>query len=140
MIDIESLIPHREPLKIITEVIELEDNAGTAAAVVNDRWPLCDGESVQSLILIEAIAQTAAIVEGAKRQRQGKSATKGWLVGIKSADFRQDTVAVGTRITVAVKSLYAMESYGVIEGIVKSGDDILLTAVLQAMRLNQDVA
>ena len=140
MIDIESLIPHREPIKIITEVIELEDHAGTAAAVVNDRWPLCDGASVQSLILIEAIAQTAAIVEGAKRQRQGKSATKGWLVGIKSADFKQDTVPVGTRITVAVKSLYAMESYGVIEGIVKSGDDILLTAFLQAMRLNQDVS
>jgi len=140
MIDIESLIPHREPIKIITEIIELEDHAGTAAAVVNEHWPLSDGRSVQSLILIEAIAQTAAIVEGAKRQRQGKSATKGWLVGIKSADFKQDTVPVGTRITVAVKSLYAMESYGVIEGIVKSGDDILLTAVLQAMRLNQDVA
>ena len=27
MIDIESLIPHREPIKIITEVIELNDNA-----------------------------------------------------------------------------------------------------------------
>lgn len=140
MIDIESLIPHREPIRIITDVIELEDNAGTAAAVVNDRWPLCDGASVQSLILIEAIAQTAAIVEGAKRQRQGKSATKGWLVGIKSADFKQDTIPVGTRITVSVKSLYAMESYGVIEGIVKSGDDVLLTAILQAMRLNQDIS
>ncbi len=140
MIDIESLIPHREPLKIITEILELEDNAGVTAAVVNEHWPLSDGRSVRSLVFIEAIAQTAAIVEGAKRQRQGKSAIKGWLVGIKSADFRQETVPVGTHITVAVKSLYAMESYGVIEGIVKSGDDILLTAVLQAMRLNQDVS
>lgn len=136
MIDIDSLIPHREPLKIITDVIELEDNAGVSAAVVNEHWPLSDGRSVGSLVLIEAVAQTAAIVEGAKRQRQGKGGTKGWLVGIKSADFKHDTVPIGTHITVTVRSLYAMESYGVIEGIVKAGDEVLLTAVLQAMRLN----
>src|SRR5512145_2169290 len=119
MMDIELLIPHREPIKIITDVIELEDHAGTCAAVVNERWPLCDGPSVRSLVLIEAIAQTAAIVEGAKRQREGKDGIKGWLVGIKSAEFKQDTIPVGTRITVSVKSLYALEGYGVIEGIVK---------------------
>jgi predicted hotdog family 3-hydroxylacyl-ACP dehydratase len=139
MIDIESLIPHREPMKIITEVIELGDNTGIAAAVVNERWPLCDGRVVRSLVLIEAIAQTSAIVEGHKRMLEGKSGAKGWLVGIKSAEFKTATIALGTRITVQVKSLYAFENYGVIEGIVKSGDDILVTAVLQALRLNDDL-
>lgn len=140
MTDIESLIPHRAPIKMITEVIELNGNSGAAAAVVNENWPLCDGQAVRSLILIEAIAQTAAIVEGDKRRKEGKSGAKGWLVGIKSAEFKQDTIPVNTRITVQVRSLYAMDSYGVIEGVVKSGDDILLTAVLQAMRLNTDIS
>lgn len=139
MIDIESLIPHREPIKIITEVIELKDDVGITAAVVNERWPLYNGRAVRSLVLIEAIAQTAALVEGYKRKKEGKGAIKGWLVGIKSAEFKQDFIALDTRITVFVKSLYAFENYGVIEGIVKSGDDILLTAVLQAIRLNDDV-
>jgi len=139
MIDIESLIPHREPIKIITEVIELKDDAGITAAVVNERWPLYNGRAVRSLVLIEAIAQTAALVEGYKRKKEGKDGTKGWLVGIKSAEFKQDFIALDTRITVFVKSLYAFENYGVIEGMVKSGDDILLTAVLQAIRLNDDV-
>ena len=49
-------------------------------------------------------------------------------------------VPVGTRIVVEVKSLYAMDNYGVIEGIVKTGDRILFKAVIQAMRLNDDVA
>ena len=140
MIDIESLIPHREPIKLITDVIELEDNSGISAAVVNERWPLFDGRGVRSLVLIEAIAQTAAIVEGNKRKKEGKGGVKGWLVGIKSAEFKQESIPLGTRITVFVRSLYALESYGVIEGIVKSGDDVLLKAVLQAMRLNHDVA
>ena len=140
MIDIESLIPHREPIRIITDVIELKDNSGIAAAVVNERWPLCDGRAVHSLILVEAIAQTAALVEGYKRKKEGKDGTKGWLVGIKSAEFKNDFIPLGTRITVAVRSLYALDEYGVIEGEVKSGDDILLTAILQAIRLNHDVS
>jgi predicted hotdog family 3-hydroxylacyl-ACP dehydratase len=140
MIDIESFIPHREPIKIITEIIELNDNDGIASAVVNEHWPLCEGWAVRSLVLIEAIAQTAALVEGYKRKKQGKDGTKGWLVGIKSAEFKQDFIELDTRITVFVRSLYAFEQYGVIEGIVKSGDDILLTAILQAMRLNHDVS
>lgn len=140
MIDIESLIPHREPIKIMTEILELSDNFGMAAAVVNERWPLCDGRVVQSLVFIEAIAQTAAVVEGNKRRQEGKGGMKGWLVGIKSAEFRENTVPVGTRIVVQVKSLYAMENYGVIEGTVTSGDRILFKAVIQAMRLNDDIA
>ncbi len=140
MIDIESLIPHREPIKIMTEIIALSDNFGSAAAVVNERWPLCDGRVVQSLVFIEAIAQTAAVVEGNKQRQEGKGGTKGWLVGIKSAEFKENTVPVGTRIVVEVKSLYAMDNYGVIEGIVKTGDRILFKAVIQAMRLNDDVA
>jgi predicted hotdog family 3-hydroxylacyl-ACP dehydratase len=139
MVDIEALIPHREPIKIITDVIAFQGDSGITAAVVNENWPLYDGHAVNPLVLIEAIAQTSAIVEGHKRMLQGKSGVKGWLVGIKSAEFFTDVLRLGTRITVSVKSLYAMESYGVIEGIVKAGDDILATAVLQAIRLNDDV-
>lgn len=136
MIDIESLIPHREPIKIITEVVHLEDDAGVTAAVVSEQWPLYNGRAVRSLVLIEAIAQTAAVVEGFKRKRANKSGAKGWLVGIKSAEFNTDFIAVGTRLTISVNSLYAFDDYGVIEGVVKSGDEILATAVLQALRLN----
>jgi predicted hotdog family 3-hydroxylacyl-ACP dehydratase len=140
MINIESLIPHREPIKIITEVIELKDDFGITAAVVNERWPLYDGRAVRSLVLIEAIAQTAALVEGYKRKKEGKSSIKGWLVGIKSAEFKKDCIPLDTRITVFVSSLYSFENYGVIDGVVKSGDEILLSAVLQALRLNNDEA
>ena len=139
MIDIEALIPHREPIKVITEVIELHENSGTAAAIVNERWPLYDGHAVGALALIEAIAQTSAIVEGNKRRQEGKSGVKGWLVGIKSAEFSTDSIPVNTPITVHVDSVHSFDNYGVIEGVVKSGDEILLKAVLQAIRLNHDV-
>jgi len=139
MINIEDYIPHREPIRIISEVIEINEESAIAGAVVNSRWPLYDGNEVNSLVLIEAIAQTSALVEGHKKKKQGKAGVKGWLVGIKSAEFKQATLPVGARLVIAVKNLYSFDNYGVIEGTVKSGEDVLAVAVLQALRMDDDI-
>ena len=138
MINIEDLIPHREPIRIISEVIEIADNFAITSAVVKSSWPLFDGLEVNSLVLIEAIAQTAALIEGHKKQKQGKPGVKGWLVGIKSAEFKQAKIPVNTRLVVSVKSMYSFDNYGVIEGTVKSENDLLVVAVLQALRMDDD--
>lgn len=138
MIDIESVIPHREPIKIITEALELQEEYGTAAAVVSEHWPLFDGQNVHAIVLIEAVAQTAALVEGCKRKKKGQDSIKGWLVGIKSAEFYREYLPLHTRITVSIRNLYTFDDYAVISGTVTSGSETLLTAVLQAIRLNKD--
>jgi len=138
MINIEDLIPHREPIRIISEIIEIADDYAITGAIVNENWPLFDGGGVNSLIIIEAIAQTAALIEGNKKQKQGKPGVKGWLVGIKSAEFKQAKIPVNTRLVVSVKSMYSFDNYGVIEGTVKSENDVLVVAVLQALRMDDD--
>ena len=138
MINIEDLIPHREPIRIISEVMEIKEESAITGAVVKSSWHLFDGDSVSSLILIEAIAQTAALVEGYKKKMQGKAGVKGWLVGIKSAEFKHSRIPVNTRVVISVKSLYSFDNYGVIEGTVKCGNDVLAVAVLQALRMDDD--
>ena len=136
-IDIESLIPHREPIKIISKVLDIQEDFAIATAVVNPNWPLFDGDAADSLVLIEAIAQTAALVEGYKRSKQGKAGVKGWLVGIKNAEFNVAKIPVDTQLTVFVNSKYSFDNYGVVQGIIKTGEDILATIVLQALRFNE---
>ena len=41
-IDIESLIPHREKIKIISGILEIKDATAISTAVVNPQWPLYD--------------------------------------------------------------------------------------------------
>lgn len=137
-IDINSLIPHREKIKIISGILDIQDMSAVSSATVNPEWPLYDGEAASALVLIEAIAQTAAIVVGYKRKQRGESGVKGWLVGIKNAEFNVEKIPVGTRLIILLESKYSFDNYGVVEGTVKSGDDILATATLQAMRLNDD--
>lgn len=137
-IDIDSLIPHREKIKIVTGVHDIQDMSAVSSATVTSEWPLYDGQAADSLVLIEAIAQTAAIVEGYKRKQRGESGVKGWLVGIKNAEFYVDKIPVGTHLIILLESKYSFDNYGVVEGTVKSGEDILVTATLQAMRLNDN--
>jgi len=139
MINIEDYIPHRKPIRIISEVVEMKEKSAITRAVVKSSWPLYDGNAVNSLVLIEAIAQTAALIEGYKKKKKGKAGAKGWLVGIKSAEFKQATIPVDTRLIIAVKSLYSFDNYGVIEGTVKSGEDVLAIAILQALRMDDDI-
>ena len=138
MLNIEELIPHREPIRIISEVIEIADDFAITGAVVKSSWPLYDGNAVNSLVLIEAIAQTAALVEGYKKKKQGMPGVKGWLVGIKSAEFKQSNIQVDTRLVITIKSLYSFDNYGVIEGTVKSSEDVLAVALLQALRMDDN--
>jgi len=137
-IDIESLIPHREKIKIISGILEIKETTAISTATVNPDWPLYDGDSVNSLVLIEAIAQTAAIVEGYKRRQQGKSGVKGWLVGVKTAEFNITKIPVDTNLIIMIESKYSFDNYGVVEGTIKAADKILATATLQALRLNED--
>jgi predicted hotdog family 3-hydroxylacyl-ACP dehydratase len=76
-IDIESLIPHREKIKIISGILEIKETTAISTAIVNPNWPSYDGGAANSLVLIEAIAQTAAIVEGYKRKQKGEDGVKG---------------------------------------------------------------
>jgi predicted hotdog family 3-hydroxylacyl-ACP dehydratase len=137
-IDIDSLIPHRGKIKVISTILDIKEGSAASMAVVNAEWPLYEGGAVNSLVLIEAIAQTAAIIEGYKRKQRGESAVKGWLVGIKSAEFTEEKIPVNTNLVIQLESKYAFDNYGVVEGVVKTGEKVWATAILQAMCLNND--
>ena len=137
-IDIESLIPHRKKIKIISGILEIKETTAISTAMVNPEWPSYDGAAVNSLVLIEAIAQTAAIVEGYKRKQQGKDGVKGWLVGIKSAEFNMEKIPVNTSLIIMIENKYTFDNYAVVEGTVKTGEKVLATATLQALQMNED--
>jgi predicted hotdog family 3-hydroxylacyl-ACP dehydratase len=137
-IDIESLIPHRDRIRVICEVLEITDETAVVSALVKSTWPLCDGAAVDPLVLIEVVAQAAAVIDGSKRRKQGKAGGKGWLVGVKSALFNVTEIPVGTELVARVSNSYSFDNYSVIQGSVESGEKKLAEIILQALRMNED--
>ena len=138
-IDIEALIPHRDRMRFLDAVVTVDTERAVTSATVTEDWPLYLGGSVDVLVTIELVAQTAALLEGWKRLQSNRGGATGWLVGIKSADFRRPRLVVpATLITEVVRS-YAMEGYAVFTGTVRCGSEIVASMQIQAFRPEETV-
>jgi predicted hotdog family 3-hydroxylacyl-ACP dehydratase len=122
-IDIEKLIPHRDRLKLIDEILVADDKRAVTAATVNEIWPLYDEDSVSPIILIELAAQTTGIAVGNKRYKETGKGVYGWIVGIKQVKFSVGRISLGTRLVIRVDPAYDHESYAVFNGTVENASD-----------------
>lgn len=131
--DIEKLIPHRDRMKLINEVLDINADKVITSARVSDKWPLYQDGFVDPIVLIEIVAQTAA---AHIRWQKGidKGGGGGWLVGIKSADFFLAGIPLHTVLITTVKPLSSAENYNVLEGTVAVGKDIVGRIQIQVFR------
>jgi predicted hotdog family 3-hydroxylacyl-ACP dehydratase len=138
---IEDLLPHRNSMLLIEEILEGGPNAAVSSAVVNENWPLFDGSRVNSLILIEVAAQTAGICAGwARIQEQGlESDKKSWLVGIKRADFFVDALNLNDRIVTHAVNSFKYEGYRQITATARVGSEVVGEIELQAIQADDDL-
>jgi predicted hotdog family 3-hydroxylacyl-ACP dehydratase len=133
-LDIEKLIPHRGRMKLIDNVLDINADTAVTSSLVSDQWPLFNGSSVDPIILIELVAQTAGIHISWKKGYDKGGGGIGWIVGIKSADFFLYRIPLFAPLITAVTNLYSAENYNVLEGKVTSGEDILGRILIQVFR------
>jgi len=133
-IDIETLIPHRGRMRSITEVLQVDEEKALTSATARETWPLFDKGSVDTLVTIELVAQTAALLEGWKRLQSERGGATGWLVGIKNAEFRNMRIPVNETLVTEVRRSYALEGYAVFAGTVSIGSELVATMRIQAFR------
>jgi predicted hotdog family 3-hydroxylacyl-ACP dehydratase len=135
-ISIEDLLPHRGRMLLIDEVLEVTDTTAVTCATVTENWPLFDGQGVDSLILIELVAQTAGVNNGWVRIKQHglNSEKKGWLVGIKQSRFLVDSVALNDRIITRAENQFEYEGYRQILGTARIDDTLVGEVALQVIQ------
>lgn len=133
--DSTELIPHRGRMKLVGPILELSSDIAVTSAVVSRTWPLCTGDSVSPITLIEVVAQTAGILSSWKKGVGRSAYTAGWLTGIKNADFFIDTVPVGAEIITTVTCRYSLEDYEAMSGTIMSGKRRLCIIELQIFGL-----
>ena len=135
-IRIEDLLPHRDRMLLIDEVLEVTDTTAVTCATVTDRWPLFDGQAVDSLILIELVAQTAGVNNGWVRIKQHglDSEKKGWLVGIKQSRLLVDTLELNDRIITRAENKFEYEGYRQILGTARLDNKLIGEVALQVIQ------
>jgi predicted hotdog family 3-hydroxylacyl-ACP dehydratase len=139
-LSIEDLLPHRGRMLLLGEILQADKALAISRQTVSDRWPLCDGETVNPILLIELVAQTAGICNGLERvATHGAGADrKGWLVGIKRAIFEIDRLPLGGEIIVKARNHFVFDSFREIGGTAHMGDRQIAEVVLQVVRAEED--
>ncbi len=118
-VDIEQLIPHRDRMKLIDEIVEVEEKKAVTASTVSERWPLLRDNAVNPIIMVELIAQSIGVGVGFHRLQDTGKGVYGWIVGIKEAKFSVSEIPVGTRLINRVSSKHEHEGYAVFKGTVE---------------------
>lgn len=133
--DIDKFIPHRDRIKLIKDVIEVNDNMAITSSIVSKEWPLYNNGSVNPIVLIEVVAQTTSFFEGWKSRDVIENPGMGWLVGIKSAIFHVGSILLNSKLITTVRAEYSHANiYLVSSGTVNIESDIIGEVVIQAIR------
>jgi predicted hotdog family 3-hydroxylacyl-ACP dehydratase len=132
-LNVESLLPHRGRMLLVDEILALTDDQATTRSIANKKWPLYRDGTINPLILVELVAQTAGVHNSLKRlqQRGEGSPTRGWLVGVKSARFHVATIAPGEAVTTTTNNAFVFDNLREIKGTVFIGGQLAADVVLQ---------
>jgi predicted hotdog family 3-hydroxylacyl-ACP dehydratase len=135
-VNIDALIPHRRPLRLIDEILEVDEDSAVTAATVAEQWPLFANGAVNPIVLIELVAQTALAHWGYTQIKKSADAVvrKGFLVGVQHADFFIDEIPVHTRITTRSTTRVVFDNFREISGVARIGEDIIGEIRLQSVK------
>lgn len=134
---LEDILPHRRAMSLIDDVIIVEENYAVTEAIVSKSYPMADSRGVSPLILVELAAQTAGVCNGlSKLKTEGKdSSRKGWLVGVKRAQFFvDDSIAIGSRLVIRSENRHEFDMLREVFCVVHLGEVLLGEITLQLIQ------
>ena len=133
---VEDLLPHRDRMRLVDEIMEVNAQRAVTLARVTDQWPFFDGGAVSSLVSVELVAETAGINNswGGKIKHGENFATMGWLVGIKESRFYIPTIPLHACLITRSANAFELDSYRVVKGSVGIDNKIVAEVKLQLVQ------
>ena len=127
------LLPHREPMVLIEEVVEVHRTAARTRSTIKPDWPLAEEDGVSPLVLIELAAQTAGVCNGWDRiSTKGPDSEKmGYLVGVKRARLPKTLLGYGQDILVHAENTYDFDNLREVSCTVHRQDELIAEITLQ---------
>ncbi len=121
----EELVPHRLPMRLVEQLVEIDGKNGTVVTqVCPDNLLLDDSGSLEGVALIELIAQSYAALKGYLDRRDNKPVRQGFLVGIKKLEWFA-AAASGDELQITIRTLAELDDFAVAAGAIQCGEKLL---------------
>ena len=123
---IESLIPHRAPMRFIDALTECTETAAAATAHFDaNHFAVVDGH-VLECALVECAAQTVGAALGQRARASGKSdaPAKGMLVAVTNFQF-QKRLAAESSVTIETRELKRLGMMLMLSAVIKCNEQTI---------------
>jgi predicted hotdog family 3-hydroxylacyl-ACP dehydratase len=106
--DIEALIPHRDPMRLVDRVIAIEDEGVAVQATVPASGPfVAPGADPPGYVVIEMMAQTIGAWNGWQRLRHDHEPQIGYLLGTRRFRCVRMTLAPGMALRIDARLVFS---------------------------------
>ncbi len=124
-LEVENLIPHRRPMRLIDRLLEVEGKNGVVEAQIMADCPLVSPEGdLEDVALVELLAQSHAAIKGYADLRDNKAIQQGFLVGIKKL-VKLGSARQGDLLRIQIRTLVELEAFAVAAGEVWRGSELI---------------
>ncbi|MGA7710626.1 MAG: hypothetical protein WCA81_01895 [Rhizomicrobium sp.] len=129
---LDELIAHRPPMLLLDRVISVSDSEAVAELTVRRENPLfVVGRGVPAYVGLELMAQTIALIDGARCKRTGLPPRIGFLLGCRRYSANCAEFALGARLVCIVQMVFSGGDMYSFEGRIEDGEGhALATAIL----------
>jgi len=129
-LDVELLVPHRRPVRIIDRLVEFRDKSGVVESLItSENLLIGTGGELDRIGFMELMAQSYAAVKGYHDLLYGRPTRKGFLVTAKKIEIVKDAF-LGDLLTVSMETTAEIGEFAVAAGTVRRGDEILASGDL----------
>ena len=134
---IEDLILHRDRMKLVDAVVEIDEHHCLCQTTITERWPLQIAGNVRSVIIVELVAQSAGILLKWRLRHEQQQGGAGWLVGVRNATFKVQSIPRGVTLGIMSTLLLMRGNYATVLGVVRAGDHVVGQVEVQVFRPEQ---
>lgn len=122
---VEPLIPQQSPMRLVDRLMSVGERVAVVEAKVREDNPFMRGDgALDEAYHVELIAQAAATMNGFRTPRPTDGGPQGYLLGAR--DIRiQGQARLGDTLSVRVFKATKYGDFGIIEGRVSRGDEVL---------------
>jgi len=135
-LNVEKFLLHRDRMKLIDDIIDIDDQMAVSESIVSSEWPLFDNGYVHPIVIIELVAQTAGIniKWNETDENKSKEGVGGVMVGVKKAVFHIQQIPEHSTLRTCSKKEFSHLNYAEFSGLVTIDEKKVGEVIIQLFR------
>ena len=124
-VSVDGLIPQKLPMRLVDRLMSVGERVAVVEATVRADHPFARADgTLDKEVYLELIAQAAAAMNGFRATRKKNGEQQGYLLGARNIEIH-GPARLGDTLSIRVFKATRYGDFGIIEGRVSRGDELL---------------